>query len=153
MRRLITYFNSLFLGVILGMIFVAIVHTPPSRRHAKVCANGITIGNEIFGSKIQTKVLLIAGTTVKLAHLPAEFCAYLGNQGCQASCTVIARSAYLVRSCEVLAGIRPQEVGSAPSVRPMTAAAMQLPTTFIIVRPMSISVSTPRMSRIGAVGR
>ena len=32
MRRLITYFNSLFLGMILGMIFVAIVHTCPTHR-------------------------------------------------------------------------------------------------------------------------
>jgi len=30
MRRLITYLNSLFLGVILGMIFVAILHACPS---------------------------------------------------------------------------------------------------------------------------
>jgi hypothetical protein len=32
MRRLITYFNALFLGVILGMIFVAIAHAAPANR-------------------------------------------------------------------------------------------------------------------------
>ena len=32
MRRLVTYVNALFLGVILGMIFVAIVHATPANR-------------------------------------------------------------------------------------------------------------------------
>jgi hypothetical protein len=40
-----------------------------------------------------------------------------------------------------------------PSVRAITALAMQLPSTFIMVRPISIRVSTPRMSKIGATGR
>lgn len=31
MRRVITYLNSLLLGVIFGMIFVAIMHACPSR--------------------------------------------------------------------------------------------------------------------------
>jgi hypothetical protein len=38
MRRLITYFNALFLGVILGMIFVAIVHASPADRQENVRA-------------------------------------------------------------------------------------------------------------------
>ncbi len=38
MRRLITYFNALFLGVILGMIFVAIVHASPTDRQENVRA-------------------------------------------------------------------------------------------------------------------
>lgn len=81
MRRLITYFNALFLGMILGMIYVAIFHARPA-------AHSLT-----------------------------------------------------------------QDGERAPSVLPITAAAMQFPTTFIIVRPMSISVSTPRIRRIGAVGK
>ncbi|MGA9583857.1 MAG: hypothetical protein WBQ95_00940 [Terracidiphilus sp.] len=39
MRRFITYINSLLLGVILGMIFVAIVHAAPPDRQHKVHAN------------------------------------------------------------------------------------------------------------------
>jgi hypothetical protein len=40
MRRLITYFNALFLGVILGMIFVAIAHAAPANRKATDRATG-----------------------------------------------------------------------------------------------------------------
>ena len=39
MRRLITYINSLFLGMILGMIFVAIFHARPADRQQTVRAN------------------------------------------------------------------------------------------------------------------
>ena len=35
MRRLNTCFNALFLGMILGMVFVAIVHAPAADRQAK----------------------------------------------------------------------------------------------------------------------
>jgi hypothetical protein len=97
MRRLITYLNSLFLGVILGMIYVAIIHTWPPHSPEKIRTTRIATGND------------------------------------QTRCG--------------------QEAGTAFSVLPITAAAIQLPTTFIIVRPMSISVSTPRISRMGAVGR
>lgn len=85
MRRLITYFNSLFLGVILGMIFVAIFHAPSSHRQevdhdtriAKVCA--------LFGTKSPTTAPWVAATAMQLAHLPAELRAYLAGQGCHAS--------------------------------------------------------------------
>jgi hypothetical protein len=40
MRRLITYLNALFLGVILGMIFVAIAHAAPANRKATDRATG-----------------------------------------------------------------------------------------------------------------
>ena len=36
MRRLIAYANALLLGMILGMIFVAIVYAPEADRHATV---------------------------------------------------------------------------------------------------------------------
>ena len=39
MRRLITYINSLFLGMILGMIFVAIFHARPADPQETVRAN------------------------------------------------------------------------------------------------------------------
>jgi hypothetical protein len=97
MRRLITCFNSLLLGMILGMIFVAIVHAPPSHLQDEVFTKRVAIGYEILGAKNQTTVLLIAETTMQLAHLPAEFCTYLVNQNCHASSSAIARSASLVR--------------------------------------------------------
>ena len=43
MRRLIAYLNHLFLGVIVGMIFVAIIHSCPSQWLERVRATGITI--------------------------------------------------------------------------------------------------------------
>jgi hypothetical protein len=35
MRRLITYFNALLFGMILGMVFVAIVHASAADRQTK----------------------------------------------------------------------------------------------------------------------
>jgi hypothetical protein len=46
MRRLITYVNSLFLGVILGMIFVAIVHACPPQWQHRICVAGFSTSNE-----------------------------------------------------------------------------------------------------------
>lgn len=46
MRRLVTYLNSLLLGVILGMIFVAVVHTYPSHLQEKIHRTGFAIGDE-----------------------------------------------------------------------------------------------------------
>ncbi len=97
MGRLIAHFNALLLGMTLGMIFVAIVHAPQSSRQEKIHAHGITIGYEVVGEKDQTTVVLIAGTTMHEIRLPAEFCAYLANQGCHASSLVITRSASFVR--------------------------------------------------------
>lgn len=42
MRRLIAYLDPLILGMILGMIFVAVAHACPSHRQEKVRATGIT---------------------------------------------------------------------------------------------------------------
>jgi hypothetical protein len=97
MRRLITHFNALFLGVILGMVFVAIFHAPRSHRQEDGHANRIAIGYEILGAKNQTTVLLIAGTSTLLVNLPGEFCAYLVNHGCCASSRIIAVSDSLKR--------------------------------------------------------
>jgi hypothetical protein len=92
MRRLITHFNALFLGVILGMIFVAIANAPSSDRQRSVRTHGLTIGYEIVGAKDHTTVLLIAGTTTHLVRLPAGLCAHLANQGCHASNSVTSVS-------------------------------------------------------------
>ena len=92
MRRLITHFNALLLGMTLGMIFVAIVYAPQSHRQERVRAHEITIGYEIVGAKDQTTVVLIAGTTTHLVRLPAGFCAHLANQGCHASSFVTSAS-------------------------------------------------------------
>lgn len=46
MRRLINYLNSLFLGVILSMIFVAIVHACPPQWQHRICMTGFSAGNE-----------------------------------------------------------------------------------------------------------
>jgi hypothetical protein len=97
MRRLITYFNSLLLGVILGMIFVTIVDEPSSHLEQKVGANGFTIGCEILAITNQTTVLQIAGTTMQLIHLPAEFCASLADHLYRASSSIIVRPVSLVR--------------------------------------------------------
>lgn len=97
MRHLITHFNALLLGMTLGMIFVAIVHTPQSHLEESASGHGITIGYEIVGAEDQTTVVLIAGTTMHEIRLPAKFCAYLANQGCRALSFVITRSASFVR--------------------------------------------------------
>jgi hypothetical protein len=95
MRRLTTCFNALLLGMILGMIFVAIVHALPSHRQEQIRASGITIGYRILGAKNHKSVLPIPEATIQLFHLPPDFCAYLVNQCCHASSSVIARPACL----------------------------------------------------------
>ncbi len=100
MRRLINYFNSLFLGMILGMIFVAIFHAPASQHPEEDRVSRTTKGCELLGTKNPTTVLLTARTTVHLVHLPEEFCACLANLGSHASLSVIARSASLIRPAE-----------------------------------------------------
>ncbi len=44
MRRFWIYFNALLLGVILGMIFLAIMHADPSDQHQTVRGNSMAIG-------------------------------------------------------------------------------------------------------------
>ena len=39
MRRLVTCFNALLLGIILGMVFVAIFHAPAADRQTKDLVN------------------------------------------------------------------------------------------------------------------
>lgn len=85
MRRLITYLNALFLGMILGMIFVAIINAPSAHLEEKVCASGITIGHEVIAAANQTTALRIAGTTMQLVHSPAELFANLADHGHSAS--------------------------------------------------------------------
>lgn len=97
MRRLITYFNSLLLGLILGMIFVTIVDEPSSHLEEKVGANGFTKCYELLAITNQTTALRIAETTMQLIHSPAEFCADLADHLYRASSSIIARSASLVR--------------------------------------------------------
>ena len=46
MRRIIAYLDPLMLGVILGMIFVAIMHACPSHLQERIRATGITISYE-----------------------------------------------------------------------------------------------------------
>jgi hypothetical protein len=43
MRRLIAYLDPLILGMILGMIFVAVAHASPSHWQEKARATGITV--------------------------------------------------------------------------------------------------------------
>ena len=50
MRRLVTYINSLFLGMILGLVFVVIVHGSTSHPEKKDHASGITISYRIPGA-------------------------------------------------------------------------------------------------------
>lgn len=40
MRRLTSYFNALLLGMILGMIFLALVHFAVLHRQEKICLSG-----------------------------------------------------------------------------------------------------------------
>jgi hypothetical protein len=46
MRCFIAYLNSLLFGMILGMIFVAIVHSCPPHWQERVRATGIAIGSD-----------------------------------------------------------------------------------------------------------
>lgn len=45
MRRLMAYIDSLLLGMILGMIFLALVHAYSSHRHVTILYNRFAIGS------------------------------------------------------------------------------------------------------------
>jgi len=100
MCRLITYLNSLFLGVILGMIFVATVKAAP-HRHEGVHDSGIMISYQILGTKQQATFLLIAGRVMQLADLPPEFCGRHVGQGYRLSSPVLAISIAPVRPAKL----------------------------------------------------
>ncbi len=53
MRRLIAYVDPLMLGIILGMIFVAIVHACPYHWQERVRASGIAVSYERADSLIR----------------------------------------------------------------------------------------------------
>jgi hypothetical protein len=96
MRRLFTYLNSLLLGVILGLIFVAIAHTT-SQRHKGVCTNGVVISYQILGEKQQKTFLLIAGRATHLAAWPPEICGQSVSRGYRLASPIMALSISTVR--------------------------------------------------------
>jgi hypothetical protein len=51
------------------------------------------------------------------------------------------------------AGGSAEGIASSPSQRAMTAQARQFPITLTAVRPMSMRASTPRIKKIGSVGK
>lgn len=66
MRRLINYLDALFIGMLLGLIFVSVMHAAPLHRRGKVHANGITIAYESYGRTDREAILLIGGTAMQL---------------------------------------------------------------------------------------
>jgi len=96
MRRLIAYINSLLLGVILGMIFIAIVHAVP-QRHEHVRASGIVISYQVLGAKQQRTFLLFAGRVTHLADWPPEFCGQSVERGYLLASPIVAISISPVR--------------------------------------------------------
>jgi pimeloyl-ACP methyl ester carboxylesterase len=81
MRRLITYLNALFIGMLLGLVFVALVHAAPLHRRGQIHTNGITIVYESYGPNNRETVLLIAGTAMPLIEWDPRFCEDLVNRG------------------------------------------------------------------------
>lgn len=59
MRRFLTYFNALLLGVILGMIFLTIIYAIPADRSREPRADDIAIGQ---------KTLAISMSLVRCVH-------------------------------------------------------------------------------------
>ena len=96
MRRLIAYVNSLLLGVILGMIFVAIVQASP-RPQEGVRASGIIISYQVLGTKQEKTVLLVAGRVTQIADWPPEFCGRAVDRSYRLSSPIIAISVSPVR--------------------------------------------------------
>jgi hypothetical protein len=65
MRRLITYFNSMLLGMILGLVFVAVIHALPSHlqetrtSRMEFCAQLVNRGWNTLSSAIARSASLI----------------------------------------------------------------------------------------------
>jgi hypothetical protein len=97
MRRLITHLNPLLLGVILGMIFLAIVQASPSHGREEVRASSIVFAYEIPGANHQKTILLIPGTAMHCVDGSAKSCGYHAAPIFRASFSTIAMSVSLVR--------------------------------------------------------
>ena len=100
MRRLIAYLNPLLLGVILGMILVAITQPSPHRREG-VGANGILISYQVLGTQQQKTVLLIAGRIMQLADWPPEFCSRHIDRSYRLSSPIVAISVSPIRPAKL----------------------------------------------------
>ena len=81
MRRLISYLDALFVGMILGLIFVTFVHAAPVHQSGKVRANGVTIAYESYGPIDREAIILIGGTAMQLIDWDPEFCKDLVRHG------------------------------------------------------------------------
>jgi pimeloyl-ACP methyl ester carboxylesterase len=81
MRRLINYLDALFVGMILGLIFVTFVHAAPLHQHGNVQANGVTIAYESYGPKNGETIILIGGTAMQLIDWNPVFCKDLVAHG------------------------------------------------------------------------
>ena len=57
MRRSLTYLNALLLGMILGMLFLAIVHTIPPHGQRELRRSGIALGYRIIGANVSISLI------------------------------------------------------------------------------------------------
>ena len=90
MRRLISYLNSLFLGVILGMIAVAIAQ--PTHGSEGVRANGIVITYQMVGTKQEKTIHLFAGSSVLFVDSPSALCGHTVDRCYRLSSPILALS-------------------------------------------------------------
>jgi hypothetical protein len=97
MRGLIRYVNSLLLGVILGMILVAIMHKSSSHERQEVRATWIMLGYELLGAKDQRTVLPIRGTVMRGVGCVRESCRCHVDPVFRASLSTIVISISLVK--------------------------------------------------------
>ena len=74
MRRLVTYLNALLLGVILGMVFLALVQESSSPGPREVRTSSVVLDYELVGVKNQQVVLVIPGTTMPYRDRSPESC-------------------------------------------------------------------------------
>lgn len=81
MRRLISYLDALFVGIILGLIFVTFVHAAPSHQRGRVQSNGVTIAYESYGPSNRETIILIGGTAMQLIDWDPAFCKDLVAHG------------------------------------------------------------------------
>jgi len=80
-RRLINYLDALFVGMILGLIFVTFVHAAPLHQRGKVHTNGIAMAYESYGPADHEAIVLIGGTAMQLIDCNAKFCEDLVEHG------------------------------------------------------------------------
>ena len=80
-RRIVSYMDALLVGMVLGVIFVSLVHAAPLHQRGKVQTNGVTIAYESYGAEQSRSHHPDWGNGDAAHRLGSKFCRDLADHG------------------------------------------------------------------------